>query len=92
MGGSTVSASQFEGIPVWFCFPGSPAERAGVREGDRLLIVNGVRMGGIQDYLTARERDRKRMSVTIQRGNTIQDLSFEFDEPIGTSAAPLGSA
>jgi C-terminal processing protease CtpA/Prc len=87
-----VSASQFDGIPVWFLFPGSPAERAGVREGDRLLIVNGVRMGDIGDYLTARARDLKGMSVTLQRGNTIQDLSFVFDQPIGSSAPPLGLA
>ena len=63
-----------------------------MREGDRLLIVNGIRMGGIEDYLTARERDRLRMSITIKRGNTIKDLSFDFDEPIGTLAAPLGTA
>lgn len=86
-----MSASQFDGIPVWFCFPGSPADRAGVREGDRLLFVNGVRMDGIEDYLNARERDRMRMSITIKRGNTIKDLTFDFDEPIGIRAA-VGSA
>lgn len=88
-----MSASQFEGIPVWFCFPGSPAERAGVREGDRLLIVNGVRMGGIEDYLEARTRDRHGMTLTVMRGNSIQDLSFKYDQPIATqTSAAVGSA
>lgn len=83
-----MSASQFEGIPVRFCFPGSPAERAGVREGDRLLIVNGIRMGSIMDFVEARARDAKRISLTLIRGNAIHDMVFDFDEPADEETPP----
>jgi C-terminal processing protease CtpA/Prc len=84
-GAGVVSATRIEGLPVWFCFPGSPAERAGVRVGDRLLIVNGVVMSNMDSFIEARNRDRARMSVTLQRGNDIHDLEFDFAN--GSSAA-----
>lgn len=74
-----VSLTKFEGIPVWFCFPGSPAERAGVREGDRLLSVNGVRMGSVFDYVAARARDSSRITLTLLRGNSVHDVTVELD-------------
>ncbi|HEX6245285.1 MAG TPA: PDZ domain-containing protein [Polyangiales bacterium] len=74
-----MSLTKFEGIPVWFCFPGSPAERAGVREGDRLLAVNGMRMGDVFDYVTARGLDSRRINLTLLRGNSVHDLTVELD-------------
>ena len=74
-----MSASHFEGIPVLFCFPGSPAAKAGVREGDRLLIVNGVRMANILDFVRARAQDARRITLTLMRGNTIHDAAFDLE-------------
>lgn len=85
-----VSLTKFEGIPVWFCFPGSPAQRAGVREGDRLLSVNGMRMGDVFDYVTARGLDSKRISLTLLRGNNVHDLTVELDGGYSISPEELG--
>lgn len=87
-----MSAAQFTGIPVSFLLPGSPAERAGVRQGDRLLFVNGVRMDSLDDFLTARAKDPRGMSMTLQRGNEIHDMSIRFDFDERTPMPASGEA
>jgi len=47
-------AATVQGVPVWGCLPGSTAAEAGVRYGDIVLSVNGVRTPGIDEYLAAR--------------------------------------
>jgi predicted metalloprotease with PDZ domain len=85
-----VSLTKFEGIPVWFCFPGSPAERAGVREGDRLISVNGMRMGTVFDYVEARRLDAHKITLTVMRGNSVHDLTVELDGSYAISPEDLG--
>jgi S1-C subfamily serine protease len=82
-----MSATQVEGIPVLVLFPGSPAEKAGVRVGDLLLIVNGVLMSDMDAYVNARNLSRDRMSLTLQRGNAIHDLEFELRGAVIDTAA-----
>ena len=65
-----MSASKFEGLPVWCCFPGSAAERAGVRAGDVLLFANGMR--------EARNQDSSRLELIVQRGNRILELTLDL--------------
>lgn len=60
----------------------SNAEKAGLRKGDHITAVNGRSVKDISfeerrtifDGLTG-------VTLTIQRGDTTQDISFEFDEP-----------
>jgi S1-C subfamily serine protease len=68
---------------VWCCFPGSVADRAGVKAGDVLLFANGMRIDSMTAYLEARGKDDARLDLTVQRGNRILDFSLDL-----TTATP----
>jgi sigma-B regulation protein RsbU (phosphoserine phosphatase) len=61
--------------------PGSPAERAGLRAGDRIVAVNGTRLG-----------DRYTLWTTVQRGSPGDRVAFsvERDGRLIDVAAELG--
>jgi S1-C subfamily serine protease len=68
----------FRGLPVLSIFPGSVAERAGVRIGDRVLIANGRRISSFSDYVNARGLYGDRLELTLARGNQIIDTVVVF--------------
>jgi predicted metalloprotease with PDZ domain len=74
-----VTDSTFKGLPVWFCFPGSPAECAGVKQGDIVVIANGHRIDSVGAYVDAREIHRDRLELTVQRGNRVIDFVIHFN-------------
>ncbi|MDH5670948.1 MAG: PDZ domain-containing protein [Myxococcales bacterium] len=76
-----MSDEVFQGLPVLCCFPGSLAQRAGVRPGDVVLIANGVRIDSVDAYAAARRRDDTQVALTVQRGNRILDFVLRFDAP-----------
>ena len=49
----------------------SPAWNAGLREGDFILEVNGLRVGGVKDLSRVVRRSRGLGSLQIQRGNQL---------------------
>ena len=61
--------SVFQGLPVRSCSPGSPAERAGVKQGDVVLFANGERIENMQQYIMARARRTDLLELTVLRGN-----------------------
>ncbi|MCL5036283.1 MAG: DUF512 domain-containing protein [Chloroflexi bacterium] len=63
--------------------PGSPADIAGVRPGDRLLAVNGHKVSDIVDYLYYNADDKIRL--TLLRGSRKSAVDISRDEPV-----PLG--
>src|SRR5687767_379465 len=56
----------------------APAERAGVRPGDRITQVNGVKASSPSAFLDARRATRggKPVSLVVQRSNEEQRLTF----------------
>jgi len=88
-----VSASKFDGLPVWSCFPGSVADLAGIRAGDVLLFANGLRVDSMDAYLQARGQDAARLELTVQRGNRILDFSLDLTTAVPVvESAQLGTA
>lgn len=62
--------------------PGSPAEVAGIREGDRLLTVDDVRIEGLADVSRALLRLRRGtvVDLRLQRDEAIHELSIELGD------------
>jgi C-terminal processing protease CtpA/Prc len=67
-----------QGIPVWGCLEGSPSEDAGVRYGDIVLGVNGMRTLNIEDYLAARKLRTDGVELRLLRGGNELTLRLEF--------------
>lgn len=64
--------------------PNSPAERAGIREGDRLASVGGARVRGLQDVSRAllRRRPGDVVEVRFHRDETAHTLAIELDRVV----------
>lgn len=60
-------AEAVQGIPVLGCLPGSTASEAGVRYGDIVLEVNGLRTINIDDYLQGRKLRSDGMDLRLFR-------------------------
>src|SRR5215510_12785962 len=74
-------ASAVGGVPVWGCLPGSTAAEAGVRYGDIVLSVNGVRTLNIEDYLEARKLRTDGFDLKLFRAGVEIELYVAFRPP-----------
>ncbi len=67
------------GMPVLGCIDGSAAAIAGVRRGDRLLEVNGMRVHDANSYITARNLEPDLMHVVLRREGELVKLTLHFE-------------
>lgn len=72
--------SVFQGLPVRSCSPGSPAERAGVKPGDVVLLANGQRVENMQQYVVARALRTDLLELTVLRGNRMLEFVVELTQ------------
>ncbi len=77
-------AAALEGVPVWGCLPGSTAAEAGVRYGDIVLSVNGMRTQSIEDYLEARSLRGDGMELVLFRTGQELSMFVPFRKPTGS--------
>ncbi|MBK1709221.1 MULTISPECIES: Do family serine endopeptidase [Marichromatium] len=63
------------GLPVGRVEPDSPAWAAGLREGDRILNANGVRIDALQTLARVLRRAGGLYSLSLQRGDELVRLS-----------------
>ena len=71
-------AAAVQGIPVWGCLKGSPTPEAGVRYGDIVLVVNGVRTLSVDDYVEARKLRKDGVDLEILRDGRELTLHLSF--------------
>lgn len=81
-------AKALEGLPVLGALAGTPAARAGIRYGDILLSVNGMRTRTVTDYVTAKNLRSDGMAIIVFRSGSEQLAELAYD----TSARPLNPA
>ncbi|HEY5934447.1 MAG TPA: PDZ domain-containing protein [Kofleriaceae bacterium] len=79
-------AAALGGLPVLACRPGSPAALAGVRYGDIVLAVNGIKTPDWATFIEARGTDAAKMRLLLFRDGTEVDLEIEL------STTPLDPA
>jgi S1-C subfamily serine protease len=72
-------AKALEGVPVLGSLAGSPAARAGIRYGDILLMVNGVRTTTVVEYIQARSQRDDGMDVVVFRAGEEHHSSLQYD-------------
>jgi S1-C subfamily serine protease len=77
-------AKALEGVPVLGALGGSPAARAGIRYGDVLLSVNGIRTRSIVDYLQAKAQRSNGMEIVVFRGGSERTSELTYTSDGGT--------
>lgn len=72
-------AKALEGIPVLGTLSGTPAARAGIRYGDILLSVNGMRTRTVLEYVEAKALRSDGMAIVVFRTGTeqVEELTYE---------------
>lgn len=74
-------AKALEGLPILGALEGTPASRAGVRYGDVLLSVNGMRTRSVADYVAAKDVRSDGMAIIVFRSGTERVEELAYDSP-----------
>lgn len=82
-------AKALDGIPVLGTLQGTPAARAGIRYGDVLLSVNGMRTRNIFDYVEAKALRTDGMEIIVFRGGVEQTSELVYEAAVHTDPAKL---
>ncbi len=84
-------AKVLEGIPVLGSLSGTPAARAGIRYGDVLLSVNGMRTRTVLDYVEAKALRTDGMDIVVFRTGSerVEQLTFDASAATPDRAAIL---
>jgi S1-C subfamily serine protease len=74
----TKLATALGGLPVLACRAGSPAARAGIRYGDIVLAVNGIKTPDWASFIEARGKNQKTMQLELFRDGLQMSLEIEL--------------
>lgn len=73
-------AEALDGLPVLGALSGTPAAKAGVRYGDILLSVNGMRVRSVADYVEAKNLRADGMDVVLFRAGEERIITLAYGE------------
>lgn len=84
-------ANVLDGLPILGVLEGTPAARVGVRYGDILLSVNGMKTRTVADYVQAKSLRSDGMSIVYFRGGQecSEDISYDVSRQTPDPAAIL---
>lgn len=68
------------GLNIQFVIPGSPAVKAGIQPGDRLIAIDGKPINTVEDYRAATQEWAATRSYDIVRGNQHLTLTLHLPE------------
>ncbi len=77
-------AKVLRGIPILGTLEGTPAARAGLRYGDILISVNGVRTTNVAEYVEAKAARTDGMDIVVFRAGEEQARELVYDELVDT--------
>jgi predicted metalloprotease with PDZ domain len=78
-----------EGVPLIGLLPDSPAEHAGMRPGDLIVAVNGMRTQNVSDYISAKSRCKLAMQVVFVRGRVYYEATVYWADHSRAPSAEL---
>ena len=78
----SVGLDERDGLLVRVVEEGSPAETAGIREGDLIVAVNGAAVTNADDLFDAMETGADELQVKVVRGTEEIDITVRL-EPTG---------
>jgi hypothetical protein len=61
--------------------PGSRAARAGLKDGDRVMKVNGAEVSGVDQQEFVRLMKQSPVTLTLSRGGKTMDVTMSLDDP-----------
>lgn len=69
------------GVLVKRVLPGGPAEKAGVKDGDRIIKVGAKDVNDVESYMTVMKdvKPGDEIEVTLKRGDKSEKLKIKFD-------------
>jgi S1-C subfamily serine protease len=75
-------AKALDGVPVLGTLAGTPAAKAGIRYGDVLLSVNGMRTRTVADYIEAKALREDGMEVVVFRAGVEHQNDLAYEERV----------
>lgn len=82
-------AKALDGVPVLGTLAGTPAAKAGIRYGDVLLEVNGMRTRTVADYIEAKALREDGMEVVVFRAGAEHKSDLAYDERVSIDPQKL---